>query len=331
MNRRMIEHGESRLPRSEERWVLIKLFRLLPLVMIIAACNGPSTPPPSGTRSATNVAVASEFQEFYEQCGGAVVFGFPISSLYTDPASGRLMQYFQQLRLEYDQSSGQVTPSPLGVVFAPPVEEQQLAANTQNGEERTFSNSSFTIRGEFLTFYDANCGEQAFGLPITPQLDEGGRIVQYFQNALLRWNPNSPPEFRVEVSNLAQNHYLQFGELLDDSFIPTNLATVTEANVRAVVKEPILYAGEEQILYVIVITPDTLNFVPNATIGVTVSYNDISTEMTFLNRTDTFGQAQSALALPGVNPGDAVTVEVRAIGVNNVILGSTMLSFRTWW
>jgi hypothetical protein len=313
----MIEIGDLPVPRSAIRRILINLLWPLGLALLIAACSGagPGTSPP-GTRTATNIAVAPEFQRFYDQYGGARVFGFPISNPYPDTESGRLMQYFQHLRLEYNQTTGAVSVSQLGLLYAPPQVEPAPA-----------------VQGAFLTFYEAYGSELVFGSPITPQLEEGGRLVQYFQNAVLMWEPNNPPEFRVEVASLAEDHFLQSGRPgdVDGPFGPASSASVLEADVRATVKEPILYAGEEQVLYVTVITPDAMQLVPDATISATISYNNISTVVIFPNVTDALGQAQHVLELPGVNPGDMVTVKVEAIGVNDEVLGSTMLSFRTWW
>jgi hypothetical protein len=53
--------------------------------------------------------------------------------------------------------------------------------------------------------------------------------------------------------------------------------------------------------------------------------------MIFANPTDQFGQTQNILEMPGVEPGDLVMVEIQAISSGGVLLGKTMLSFRTWW
>lgn len=257
------------------------------------------------------------------------MFGFPISSLYPDSESGRLMQYFQHLRLEYDQSSGRVTASPIGEIYAPPPDEQVLAPETSNGGRRTFPETGHTVRGEFLAFYETYDGEQVFGPPITALLDEGGTLVQYFQNGMLSWNPNAPPDFRVEVAPLADAHLWEFGGP-EEIFGIDDSATITQANVRAAVKEPILYAGEEQVLYVTVTTPDSLHLVDGITISATITYNDLSSEIVFPELTDEMGQSQSVLEMPGVQPGDVVLVEIQAINSTGVI-GTTTLSFRTWW
>lgn len=310
----------------------INIIKLLGLAMLLAACsNGGTEQPAPGSLTATGIAVSPEFQAFYDQNGGAHIFGFPISPAYVDSRSGRLTQYFQQLVLEYDRLAGVVMVHSLGRFFAPPEEDWVLVAGSGSGRQRTFPGTEFVVQDAFLAFYEANGDQLVFGAPITPQLDEGEMLVQYFENAQLVWNPNAPLASRVEVASLADAYYWQFGRLEPGSLGPADSAEIIEADVRAVVKEPILYAGEEQVLYVTVITPGSLQLVEGATVNVTVNYDGLSTTMIFANPTDQFGQTQNILEMPGVEPGDLVMVEIQAISAGGALLGKTMLSFRTWW
>ena len=319
------------MSRGKDHRAYIRVLAFLGLVALLAACSGaePDSPTAEGQLE-TGIPIAPEFQAFYDQNGGAQTFGIPISTASIDPESGRLLQYFEFLRLELDQSAGTVVVSPLGEVYAPETAEQVPAPGPSNGSRRTFPETGFTVQDAFLAFYEANGDILVFGPPITPQLDEGGTLVQYFRSAQFIWNPNAPPEFRVELASLADAYYWQFDRPEPGSFIPIDSAAIMEADVRATVKEPILYAGEQQILYVTVITPNSLQLVAGATVIVTVSYDALSTEM-LLPLTDEMGQTQAVLEMPGVEPGDNVLVEVQAMSAAGNLLGGTMLSFRTWW
>lgn len=322
--------GDKPLSRSENRWAFIGVLKFLGLAVLLAACTSPESPTTSLSGLETGLSVAPEFQEFYEQNGGAPIFGFPISTTYVDPVSGRLMQYFQHLRLEYDREAGVVAVSQLGELKAPPEEEWVLVPGSPGGRQRTFPETDLVVQDAFLEFYEANGGEKIFGLPVTPQIDEGGRLVQYFENALLIWNPNAPPRFRVEVADLADTYYWQNSGAASNDFRIITSATILEADVRATVKEPILYSGEEQVLYVTVITPDSLQLVEGVTVAVVANYGDLSIKKVFDEPTDQYGQTYEVLELPGVEPGDKVEVEIQATGLAGV-LGKTMLSFKTWW
>lgn len=331
MIKRMIEIGEWRLSRSKERWAFIRVLRFVGLAALLAACSNPAPDSPaSEEQPGTDISIASEFEDFYNQNGGAQIFGFPISTAFVDPESGRLTQYFQYLRLEFDQPAQTVVVSPLGELFAPETAEQVPAPGPPNGSQRTFPETGFSVQDAFLAFYEANGDERVFGPPITPQLDEGGTLVQYFRNAQFIWNPNAPPEFRVELASLADAYYWQFGGPGPESFTDIDSAAIMEADVRATVKEPILYAGEQQILYVTVITPNSLQLVAGATVSVTMKYSGLSTEM-LLPLTDQTGQTQGVLEMPGIEPGEIVQIRVQVMSVAGTTIGGTMLSFRTWW
>lgn len=319
------------MARAKDHQAYITVLALLGLAALLAACSSPTPGIPTAEgQPGTSLPIAPEFEDFYSRHGGAQIFGFPISAAFVDPESGRLMQYFQYLRLEFDQSAGAVVVGPLGEFFVPEAAEQVPAPGPPNGSRRTFPETGYTVQDAFLAFYEAHEGELLFGPPITPQLDEGGTLVQYFRNAQFIWNPNALPEFRVELAALADIHYWQRGGSVVGPAGPVNSATIREADVRATVKEPILYAGEQQVLYVTVITPASLQPVEGTTVSVTVSYNGLSTEM-LLPLTDELGQTQAILEMPGVEPGDNVLVEVQAMSAAGNSLGGTMLSFRTWW
>jgi polyvinyl alcohol dehydrogenase (cytochrome) len=76
---------------------------------------------------------------------------------------------------------GQVGSNPPGFTpFRKPVE-----APTSDRVEQCFDNSKFCIGGDFQQFWNERGGLERFGLPVTKELVEAGRTVQYFRNAVL--------------------------------------------------------------------------------------------------------------------------------------------------
>jgi peptidoglycan hydrolase-like amidase len=61
-------------------------------------------------------------------------------------------------------------------------------AHAQQGS-RTFPETGFSVGGAFLRFFERNGGLDIFGFPITPEITEGGRTVQYFQRARFEYYP----------------------------------------------------------------------------------------------------------------------------------------------
>lgn len=66
-----------------------------------------------------------------------------------------------------------------------------VAAAKLQGEEQCFSDTGKCARGDFLKFWRDNGGQDRFGPAVTDELDEAGRTVQYFRNAVLAIYPNS--------------------------------------------------------------------------------------------------------------------------------------------
>lgn len=76
---------------------------------------------------------------------------------------------------------GQVGSNPPGFTpFRKPVE-----ALTSDRVEQCFDNSNYCIGGDFQQFWNERGGLERFGLPVTKELVEAGRHVQYFRNAVL--------------------------------------------------------------------------------------------------------------------------------------------------
>jgi peptidoglycan-N-acetylglucosamine deacetylase len=49
--------------------------------------------------------------------------------------------------------------------------------------ERHFPETGYAVEGDFLRYWDANGGQESFGYPISPELEEDGVKTQYFQRA----------------------------------------------------------------------------------------------------------------------------------------------------
>lgn len=78
------------------------------------------------------------------------------------------------------------------------------AAPPAQSTSRTFPQTGQTVAGEFLTFFDKNGGVAIFGYPITGEIVEGGKTVQYFQRARFEWHPTNAPAYRVQLGLVGQ-------------------------------------------------------------------------------------------------------------------------------
>ncbi len=275
--------------------------------------------------------VAGEFHSFFQENGGLRVFGFPLTEAYIDSDSERLVQYFQRLRLEYDRSEERVVVSPLGQWALPDPAEQVIAPQAETQAPERVITNDLQVQDAFLTFYEAHGGENLFGQAISAQLDEGGTRAQYFENARLEWRPEAPLGYRVQPGRLGEVHYRQVGIFRNPGRSrPLDSAGVREADVSASLRAPILYAGEEQIIYVEVKTPEGQRPVAGVSVDLTVHYNG-KAESFSLVETDGAGRTHGKLPLSDLQPGQKVRVVVEASAPGGSTIGATSKSFKSWW
>jgi len=309
-------------------WRLV--FKVVWVVFLVAGCT--AEPDAAPTAVAPNgIPVAAAFQEFYTAYGGQDVLGEPVTELFTAGEGERPLQYFQNIRLEYDAGTDGVIITPLGVWELAGLNEQIPAQALESSASRLFPETGYTVQDEFLRFYEAYNGEVLLGQPISPQLNVDGVRMQYFENGRLDWRPEATAERRVQLGRLGQAHFddeMAFTYQDVQPARPVSSAGVTEAEVEAYVKAPILYEGEEQLLYVTVLTPEG-NPVSGAVVEVSVSF-DGQTSTVRSTATNDLGQVIMPLDFD-IPPGQQVVLHLTALNSNGRPLGETMLTYKTWW
>lgn len=312
-------------------WLTHKIIRKqylggFPLLwVVLAACSGQDLAGPG-----TGPRVATEFETFYEQYGGERVFGLPITEAF-QVNGGQQLQYFQAARFDYDAQVGQVVVFPLGMwelegltTYVPVTVEGDVSV-------RDFPASGQQVRGEFLTFYETYQAENWLGLPISSELEVEGQVVQYFENGRLEYHPELPANEHIQVSFLGQAHFdsemsFVYRQLLLAQPVPS--AGLSQVTVEAYVQAPTLYAGEEQTVYITVLTPED-----RPVTGIHLEAVLVTTEQQMsldLGSTDEQGQLITPLTV-SLPPGEQIDLEIFAYADDGEILGSTRLTFKTWW
>lgn len=305
------------------RW----LFGLF-LVLGLAACQSTPAPTPS---SGTGYTVLPQFESFYAEFGGAGVLGEPLTGA-CEAGDGRVVQYLQRLRLDSRPGQEEVIVYPLGEWALGGVPATVPAPVPADSEEQFFPETGYTIQDEFLSFYEQNQGDTVLGPPISPQLDEGELRVQYFRNGRLEWHPDAPRALRVRLGPLGQAHYLQEGSNSMQCTVlarPVDISPDLVVEVDATVKAPVLYTGDEQVVYAKITTPAGQP-VPGIAVRLSATYQG-ETFVQTLGQTDEDGNVEGALSLPSFVPGKEVAVEVSASGPGDRVLGKSALIFKTWW
>ncbi len=294
-------------------------------LLLLAACAEAAAP--AGQGSAATTAVAPEFAAFYDAHGQLRTFGYPLTGPFVDPENGRMVQYFQNLRLEVNPANEQVEVTPLGVWAM--AEVGRAAGAT--------ADVGVPVALPFQDFYEQYGGEALFGPAISGQVEEGGRWVQYFRNARLEWQAEALPEWRVQAAQLGQAHYLRSGAVYTyhqqrrgQDFIPDDLAGLRQVSVSAAAAYPILFAGDEQRLSVTALTPDGYP-AAGAAVRATLAFADGGAQEVWLPATDGAGKTAASITLAQFVPGEAVRVQIVVQSSAGEPLGRYELRFRMWW
>jgi len=238
---------------------------LLPLALALLLTSGAAFAPwqarPVAAVAADCVTFAEtghdlcgRFLTYWQDHGGLVQQGFPVSDLFSEQSStdGRTyqVQYFERAVFEYHPELtdpnkvllSQVgrdalrTRYPRGIVpIVGPVPAPAL-----NGECAAFAETNQSVCGAFLTYWRANGGLAQQGFPISPVFNEGSKDngqtyqVQYFERAVLEYHPENAAPNDVLLSQLGRarfaSRYPNGPGTLDTAFVSVSnitLKTVT--------------------------------------------------------------------------------------------------------
>lgn len=197
-----------------------RLLRLLLLVtgglLVIGVLGGIQPFPSHAQHEAryfpeTGHSIQGPFRAFWEQQGGADIFGYPITEEYISETSGRTVQYFERARFELVLHQGQpyVELGRLGVEITAGRIFPAVPALPNTSDWRYFPETGHVIQKGFKEIWETRGGERIFGLPISEETlelfpDGKFRTVQYFERARFEYWPEFPPGQRVLFSDLGR-------------------------------------------------------------------------------------------------------------------------------
>ena len=284
----------------------------------------------------TGHTVRGEFLDFFDQRGGLKILGYPITEQFI--YEGRLVQYFQQGRLELHPEN----PPPNRVQLGPLSEE--LGKRTppvpqtapDSFVQRYFPETGHTVAYAFLTFFNNHGGVDTFGYPISEYGSEtaGGRIVQYFQRAKFEWYPELAGLQRVQLADLGTIHFdlLAAQGKLDPALKnpvvpPGKLSVPLSLKVSATTKYAITSRRSPQTVFVFV-TDQKNSPVAGANITFTMR-SALGSRSIPLASTDASGFTSYKFDIGTLFPGQTVFVEVHADAGG--VKGNDQTSFFTWF
>ena len=105
------------------------------------------------------------------------------------------MQYFQRGRLEYHpdrrNTPYEVQISLLGEWLVPPSTQPRIEPFESSTDYRYFEETGHSVTFAFLRYWNTRNGLDSFGFPISEEMVENGRPVQYFQRGRMEYRPEA--------------------------------------------------------------------------------------------------------------------------------------------
>ncbi|MBK6791711.1 MAG: Ig-like domain-containing protein [Anaerolineales bacterium] len=281
--------------------------------------------------SETGHNVSGDLLNFYNSAPNAdYLYGYPITEQFTSK-DGKNVQYFQRARFEYqaDLPEGQrVKLTPLGretyVTTGPLNVGNSFAC-------RTYAETGFAVCFAFLEFLDQNGGTTQFGFPISGFEYHENKIVQYFENARLEWQPWRAEGLRVVISDLGRAYFDKLGEdpalLAPVSPLDNAPRVITELRVRAFVWKAVTLTNDTQMIYVIV-QDQNMQPVSGAACTAEVNWSNGAKDATTIN-SDANGVGIVSLAFNNQPYGSLIYTDI--VCKYNDLEGKTTTSFRIWY
>lgn len=278
----------------------------------------------------TGQVLRGEFYEYYWSANNPIlVYGYPISDVIQDKATGRPIQYFQRavfMLFQEAPEKSRVQSLPLGEYLYTPGEP--IPTSGQMANCVGFPETGRQVCYAFLDFFEANGGIEQFGYPISNFEYQFGRIVQYFQKARLEWYPELPSGQRVKIADVGSEYFSKVGE--DPVVIPQIeiQQKIMSLKVRAYPGKPVVRLEDTQVIHVIV-QDQNHQPVPKAEIEAVIQLPSGEEIKTLAPVTDKNGMTTLELSIDTGTTGRAlVRVRARFSDVGDYF---TETSFRIWW
>lgn len=208
-------------------WNRLALFQsgVTPVAQALPPLGEPPMALPTGTAylfPETGKTVSSVFLQYWQANGGLAQHGLPLSEVLGEVSEldGKpyTMQYFERSVFEYhpeNPAASNVLLSKLGTLR---YEKKYPDGAPDQKPNRGAVSELFTKTGRwvgnpFLRFWQTHSGDRLIGLPISDEftelndLDGKPYTVQYFEQGVLEYHPENPPETQVLLAQLGTLRY----------------------------------------------------------------------------------------------------------------------------
>ena len=185
----------------------------------------------------TGHAISGRFLDAWRERGGTQTFGAPLTRRYPllqADGSWLLVQDFERGRLEWHPENAGSPSEMLGASLGGDIAQQRASEQpflpiidcVESANRRCFAETGHSLSAGFLGYWQSNDGLTRFGLPVSEEFSENGRVVQYFERARLEWWPELGAGYDIVVGALGRELLMSIGWLsaggpLEDVRLPT--------------------------------------------------------------------------------------------------------------
>lgn len=159
------------------------------------------------------------FRTFWNANGGLAIFGFPLTEAFEETdatGSKRQVQYFERAKLEADPADpSRISVARLGAEQVRGRTFPPIPAFTDSEDRVYFPQTQHSLGSGFKTFWETQGGLPVFGFPLTEEIEENGRTVQYFERARFEYRPDAAPANQVTLGQLGREALIARGWLPD--------------------------------------------------------------------------------------------------------------------
>jgi len=131
--------------------------------------------------------VMGAFRQYWSLNGGLATFGYPLTEAFEETGSDgakRQVQYFERAKLEANpQDTKQIALARLGAEITAGRAFPGVGAFDATATSVYFPQTSHALSNGFLAYWRDRGGVNTFGYPLSEELQENGRTVQYFERA----------------------------------------------------------------------------------------------------------------------------------------------------
>lgn len=163
--------------------------------------------------------IKDAFLNFWLMNGGVALYGYPITEELN--VDGVAMQYFQRARFEHRPESSRpwhVELTPVGSLLTQGRDfTVRVDPATVGGDRTYFNETGHSMGGAFKSFWNSRGGITIFGYPISEEIRENNRTVQYFERARFEVGAQN----RIELGQVGAEYlHMQTAEMGDLSNVP---------------------------------------------------------------------------------------------------------------